>query len=90
MFPVIATASFGMPRRPATVTSRAVFAVNLPVSPTSVRVSSIRTGSTGANVVPVGGGGGVVPIVNVRVEEVEIVFPAASSALTRQQYEPLA
>jgi hypothetical protein len=33
---------------------------------------------------------GVVPIVNVRVDEVEIVFPAASSALTRQQYEPLA
>ena len=88
---MIATASFGMPSRPATVSRRAVFALNLPDSPTpNLRESSIRTGSTGAKVVPFTGGGGVVPIVNVRVDEVEIVFPAASSAFTRQQYEPLA
>ena len=37
------------------------------------------------NVVPVTGGGGVVPIEKVRFDDVEIVFPAASSALTRQQ-----
>ena len=64
-----------------------MFALNLPDSPTPIplRESSNRTGSTGVKVVPFTGGGGVVPIVNVRVDEVEIVFPAASSALTRQQ-----
>ena len=69
------------------MSKRAVFALNLPDNPTPMplRESSIRTGSTGVKVVPFTGGGGVVPTENVRVDEVEIVFPAASSALTRQQ-----
>jgi hypothetical protein len=81
----MATASFGTPRRPAITTDRATLELNLPERPTPVRVSSMRTAAIGTYVVAAGGGAGAVPTENVRVEEVAMTLPAASSALTRQQ-----
>ncbi len=46
----------------------------------------MRTAAIGTNVVAGGGGVGAVPTMKVRVEEVAMMLPAASSARTRQQY----
>ena len=82
---MIATASFGMVRRPAIVDRAGDVRAELAMRPTFVRVSRSRTGSIGTKVVAVGGGGGAVPMLNVRVLDVAMTLPAASSALTRQQ-----